>query len=319
MNNTMNDDVRTFAQEMATLSAIAYCTDSAAQLAKTDYATKGEWSIWWGPATSIEGNYAFIVEKISTGDFALVVRGTMNGLPFQSIENWINDLRVDHQERCDDLSDCAKISAGAKTQARNLWGTWSDGATLETAMRTLPPGARLFVTGHSLGGNLASVLAPHASVLRHGELPDADSGTIVYTFAAPTAGNTFFADEFNVHFPESRRYWNSLDIVPDAWANLAAIEYKYLPDLSCPNPVLVRGLTRTVADFEDAQNSYYGQTNGEGTVLPGRMVPLLLQPPAFRGLQRWDVEALVQHSCNTYLDLLGAPIIRSATFVEFAP
>ena len=56
------------------------------------------------------------------------------------------------------------------------------------------------------------------------ELP----GTIQpITFAAPTAGNSQFADLYDALFPTARRFQNSLDVIPLAYYDLDAIDSIY--------------------------------------------------------------------------------------------
>lgn len=75
--------------------------------------------------------------------------------------------------------------------------------------------------------SLASVLASWISSLRGPPAIQTDPTTVVYTFAAPTAGNTEFASAFNSRFPSSWRYWNSQDVVPHAWESLPDIDGIY--------------------------------------------------------------------------------------------
>jgi predicted lipase len=55
-------------------------------------------------------------------------------------------------------------------------------------LKGVPAGSTIYVTGHSLGGCLASATAPYLAQ----ELGGA-GGLRVYTFAAPSAGDATFA------------------------------------------------------------------------------------------------------------------------------
>lgn len=67
---------------------------------------------------------------------------------------------------------------------------------------------RLFVTGHSLGGALATLSAPDAS--ENGGFPQ----PIVYTFGSPRVGDPEYARAFGEKAAESFRVYNALDAVP---------------------------------------------------------------------------------------------------------
>src|SRR5581483_2631925 len=93
-------------------------------------------------------------------------------------------------------------------------------------LQQLPAVASLMVTGHSLGGGLAPVLAAWLA-WRFGDA----SRLKVYTFAAPSPGNAAFAAYFNRLFRDptgktstAYRIYNTLDLVPNAWATLPTIK-----------------------------------------------------------------------------------------------
>jgi triacylglycerol lipase len=69
------------------------------------------------------------------------------------------------------------------------------------------PGDQVFVTGHSLGGALATMAALHIACLT-------DCQPIVYTFASPTVGNSGFAKYFSEKVTHSFRIANTEDPVP---------------------------------------------------------------------------------------------------------
>jgi hypothetical protein len=100
------------------------------------------------------------------------------------------------------------------------------GATLLEALRRLvdasPAGAAptIHVTGHSLGGAIASTVALH---LRRQQWSRRVTFQ-VHTFAAPTAGDADVAHAFDGAFPgtspsadSSWRVENAYDVVPNAW------------------------------------------------------------------------------------------------------
>ena len=76
------------------------------------------------------------------------------------------------------------------------------------ALRALPQSTTLYVTGHSMGGALATLHALDVAVnLRFRRLA-------VYTFASPRVGNPLFATAFNREISASVRVVNVHDLVP---------------------------------------------------------------------------------------------------------
>ncbi len=65
------------------------------------------------------------------------------------------------------------------------------------------------ITGHSLGGALATLLALDVARNTSQESP------VVFTFASPRVGEEFFANDFNDTVPASYRIYNNTDVVPD--------------------------------------------------------------------------------------------------------
>lgn len=68
---------------------------------------------------------------------------------------------------------------------------------------------RLTITGHSLGGALATLAAIDFALTEVGRF-DIE----LYTFGAPRVGNKQFQELYNKHIPKAFRFVNGLDIVP---------------------------------------------------------------------------------------------------------
>ncbi len=79
---------------MMTLAAIAYQRDIAGQLKKKNYATEGDRSLAWGPIQYCYGNLAYVAVSASTGNYALVIRGSLPTFTWAAFENWFYDLDV---------------------------------------------------------------------------------------------------------------------------------------------------------------------------------------------------------------------------------
>jgi triacylglycerol lipase len=294
---------------MITLSAIAYQSDVAGQLKNTEYATGGNWSLAWGPVQNDYGNLAYVAKNLTTGAYALVIRGSEFGFSWTAFENWFYDLDVIFQIGWPYLSNApdSAISLGSYVQAMHISTmTWNGQSLANFLMNGGPQSAMLYVTGHSLGGNLATVLASWISSLRVKDPSQPDPSTQIYTYATPSPGNEAFATAYNSRFPNSWRYVNPLDIVPKTWDHMVDVigiyddYFLYTPDLV---EAAIYSMQGSLWSSEELYGSFYQQTNGDGTTLP---TVFILPAPD------WFSEVAGQHASNTYLSLLGAPPIVSS-------
>jgi hypothetical protein len=222
--------------------------DINAALAASPYA---DWRVVWGPGLSDDrANMLFVVNNIDTNQYAVVIRGTSVAF----VEDWLQDVGAllglvpltDVVPAAPAVSgQIAKGTAAAFQILAHLVGTTLTGQQMDLVTFLLPlvaAGADVFVTGHSLGGCLATVIAPWLACA----FGDADH-LKVYTFAAPSAGNGAFANYFNARFMHADgqhstayRVYNDLDVVPTAWASLADVKGFYNPAPPCPE--LIEGL-----------------------------------------------------------------------------
>ncbi|MGP1386014.1 MAG: lipase family protein [Thainema sp.] len=69
---------------------------------------------------------------------------------------------------------------------------------------------RITITGHSLGGALATLCAVDIQY----NFSDTISQIEAYTYGAPKVGNDGFRDSFNRRVPDSYRFVNGMDLVP---------------------------------------------------------------------------------------------------------
>lgn len=303
MDPTISDATPDKAAQIAmTLAEIAYAQPGDIQtlLDLKDLATEGRWQKLWNAAD--DANQAYIAEDRVTGQIAVAIRGTVTD-PF-SEAFWLDWFVQDLEAFEMDDWPFGGAPAGAKIAPGTLEGMQSliglrdaGGVSMVEFLRTHSSPARMWsaVVGHSLGGALASVMAPYLSM----EL--ASGGTTPFfwgvTFAAPTAGNSQLAGWLTDNYLASvGRYWNSLDVVPHSWADLAWIAGSF-PDGGPQIPDVVWGLVKGVQDILDDLDDHYVQPGGDGMVLQGTIA---------QG-DDWYYEAGHQHSGETYLQLLGAP------------
>jgi hypothetical protein len=296
-------------QIMMTLAAIAYAPadEIAHYLANTSYATQGLWNVVWGPVVTPDtsANLVYVVQYKSDPIYAVVVRGTVLTFSLATLVDLYEDLDVGTQSNWEypsvqdaQAANGTLYALGALTQL-----TWND-MTLLDFLSTHTAGGWLFVTGHSLGGCLTSVLAPWLQY----QLSTQSQPFIgvPFTFAAPTAGNAAFANWYSETFSgRSWRYYNTIDMVPFVWENLSGITALFpSPGPSCPD--LMQGLIDLVnAWLTDWDQVSYAQTNGPGNALPNEAT----------AMSDWFSEVALQHNHNTYLTLLGAPTINIPSMV----
>jgi hypothetical protein len=306
-----------------TLSTLAYVeenriatrdqmiTEINAGLAEAGYAT---WQVAWGPALNADrSNLAYAARNSDTGQLAVAIRGS----DFSFWLNWLEDLAtlrlVPYDEFVPGVSKAAKIAFGTAVGLRQILAMQDETQNLETFLKAAPKGPPILITGHSLGGCLASALTPCAAYWIGGV-----SNIEVYTIAAPSPGNADFAAYYNGLFatPLGRnsafRFFNSLDVVPNAWASLSTVETYYPPLLSCPADI-----TNIVRYAEKAVGATYVQLGdlaaGSAIELTGTLVTPFDRRRGRLGLNPFEDalflwEAAQQHACTTYQALLETPL-----------
>src|SRR5262252_9603596 len=186
-----------------------------------DEAGYPSWQVAWGPALNADrSNLAYAAQNRETGQLAVSIRGS----DFSFWLNWIEDLAaitlVPYAQFVPSASSTSQIARGTAIGLRNILRMQDGTESLETFLSAAPEGTPILITGHSLGGCLASALAPCVANWMRG----ADNIS-VYTIAAPSPGNAEFADYYNALFTDRSghstafRFFNSLDVVPNAWAS----------------------------------------------------------------------------------------------------
>jgi hypothetical protein len=298
-------------------SEIAYCTQPQDTL---DKYLPG-WKIIWNPA-SVDGNYAFAATNGSK--YVLAIRGSLLQFSWDAFNNWVEqDLHVAKQQDWPfaDSGSKARISQGSYEGWRNMNEMKDKGKTLWQLLNSvMKPDTELLITGHSLGGNLATVYASWLSwnFKKSGNLK---KNINVITLAAPAAGNTDFANDFNKKFPRSIRIENTHDIVPKfpVAKSVGDLGKLYSPApaatkietgfsfVSVKLSTVFSTLEITLKGLELINgNSVYTQTNGSG-------YPVTIKLSGKNNkdeIADWFAEAGYQHGIIQYAAALGAPVIE---------
>ena len=159
----------------------------------------------------------------------------------------------------------AVVAGGTIDGLNDVVAFTSDGVSFRAFVdsQIAPSGADIFVTGHSLGGALTTVLAPW--LVYQLSQSNAKNAVMPYTYAAPTAGNATFASYYTGLFKSSYRYCNTTDVVPKAWADLLSIKTLYTsPGPACPWEL--KGTIDLITDWLSSIKVGYTQPNGAGEV-----------------------------------------------------
>ncbi|MQM18983.1 hypothetical protein Taro_051986 [Colocasia esculenta] len=159
---------------------------------------------------------------------------------------------------------------------------FSEDADLESIMKW-----HIYVTGHSLGGALATLLALELSSSRM-----AKSGAIsvtMYNFGSPRVGNKCFAEVYNEKVKDSWRIVNHRDIIPTVprlmgYCHVAQPVYLAAGDLKI-----------ALVNLEPLRDEYQGDVIGEAT-------PDVLVTEFMRG-EKQLVEKILQTEINLFRSL----------------
>ncbi len=290
---------------MMTMAGLAYGDPALLrQYLKGDVLTRGVWEPLWVAETLPDPvTFAFLARHRETGEYVLSIRGTYPD-PFNRA--YWDDGNLDKpfgtmQPWPGAQSGSAKISKGAWSAFQILLALQKDPfstlpqQSLEQALLALPAGTVLTITGHSLGGTLAPVIALWLS-----ERPNAVAAN-VFAFAGMTPGNRQFARLFGAGTllaDRVFRYNNTLDTVPYGWDRVWQTHKFYRPKPRGGILVtLIVGITKLCL-------IPYGFTAiGKEVPLPGKVESTAVD----HGLIAYLLENLTQHFPGTYLFLLGAP------------
>ncbi|MFI6586691.1 IPT/TIG domain-containing protein [Embleya sp. NPDC050493] len=278
------------------------------QLTDSSLATGNNWSQQWLALSADNANMAYLAKsKDGSNQFAVVIRGTV-----ASETDMLEDLDVGTVVPFTAVGSPSRpvwVSKGAMEAFTQVVTMNSVGVTLvkalANALAKAPPNPTVRVIGHSLGGCIATMVAPY---LLGRSWSNATPRFALHTFAAPSAGGSDFASYVDsLPWVANERYYNTWDLVPQAWTGLAAAKNWY-PDPGPEATFDVRAVIGTLAGLPGP--NVYAQPGDACALNPvyGKSAPGSYDPNLTRkSLQDFMGQVAYQHANSTYLRLLGAP------------
>jgi len=293
-------------------------------LLNTSLATAGLWQAPWIGLTPDGANLCYIAVCPTQNAFAVCCRGTQ----FNSLVDLGEDLGVGTLAQFTPNNTPLLVSKGSmKALAEATSAPGLDGDTLLEALTQLladaptSPQPTVYVTGHSLGGAMATMLAVYLFAQTWTNAP----AFAVYTFAAPSAGLQSFASYFDTHLNsapnQAFRVYNAWDAVPYAWAALDEVKQNFYPSPTKDAPdnpgpaqtLAVKTLLGQVASM--SAGFAYTQTNGNSPTGPNTTVlnsDYQVRANAYLHTTTADFLAQVGFQHNCYLQLLKVKDLPAA-------
>ncbi|MFE9725753.1 IPT/TIG domain-containing protein [Streptomyces sp. NPDC005794] len=285
-----------------------------AQLADTSLATRGTWQLLWLGLSPDNANLAYLASN-GSAEFAVVIRGTVA----TNATDMLEDLGVGTVVpfTAGGSPQPVSVSKGAMDAFTQIAGMSTDGLSLvqalgEAILAVLPAEPTVYVAGHSLGGCIASMVAPYLKTV---DWSPSTPQFALSTFAAPTAGDQGFADFVNsLQWSANEHCYNTYDLIPQAWANLAAAKNWY----PSPGPAAnfdVKALMSTIASL--AGPNVYVQPGCSYAMNTDYGRPGTYDPYATRSsVEDFLTQVGFQHANSTYLGQVGAPAVSSGPVVS---
>lgn len=332
------------AQEMIVLSQIAYSAEtvkdynqihSAIESAlSSDPTLGGNFQLVW---LGISPDYSFLMyitrDSRETARYAIGVRGTDISYP----PDWIDDLKVLHTNpwpTANPPNSDIYVSQGGwevlqilNAMTSNIFNMTAPPIPSPMSMihlfmseaLSIAPDADLdiFVTGHSLGGEMATVLGLWlADTTSTWQVRPKKVNLKTYTYAAPTSGNQAFADYYNSQVNNAQigwqayRVYNEQDLVPYACGNFSGVATNGIP----VSFLLGLEIVSVMVGAQTTLNHYKVSYVHVGNIADGTAHPLSNNPPkspttcpnpATSLYEYFSCWVLYEHNTGTYMNLLG--------------
>jgi Lipase (class 3) len=340
----------TEAQEMMTLSSIAYAAADSLSYQQIRQAIVqqltgssvlgGNFQLVWLGISSDWANLMYIVKdtrQAAPARFAVVVRGT----EWDFLNDWKDDFDViDTHDwpTADPPNPSIYVAQGSWDAMQALLAATSDVFSMPPPAITLPTpmlaflqavtlgsandtDVDLYVTGHSLGGAMATAVGLWlADTVSRWALRPHKVNFKTYTFASPTVGNEAFASYYNGQTANPQVQWqafrvyNEQDAVPFGYADLTGIPADGVPltfefsefELKPILGFVALALSIAGASYVQVESTANGTALGLNNDPPSSSWPPSCNNPA-AGWDDFGCWVAYEHDHNTYLCLLGAP------------
>jgi triacylglycerol lipase len=318
-NNKSKQNSRAIGDVVAMqLASITYCSVNGSVKHTLKHALPN-WELVWEPVETVGGNYAFIAHN--GVQYVIAIRGSILNFSWSTFDNWFKeDLNIFEQVKWKYTQDTIlnpMISRGASDGLENLNQLINDkGETLlDFVMKHIVAHNKLLcVTGHSLGGNLATVfslwLQYQIEVEHDMKKPPLFS---IVTFAAPTSWNKDFANLYDAAFTNSWKYYNVLDIVPFSACNILGLKSLFPAPAPQPDDFLsafIDDVQYTLEFSEDIYDSFYYEVNQQRGSVVLNTEQKIYNTSSYSQLVQWFQEAEAQHDHNHYLHFLKGDSIK---------
>lgn len=287
-----------------------------AQLNDPSLATQGAWKLVWLALSEANANMAYIAQSTNgSNEFAVVARGTDADLT-----DILEDLEVGTVVPFPESGSPKPIavSKGAMDAFKRVVNARSIASpspnvtlaqALAVALKSAPssPQPTVYLTGHSLGGCIATMLAPYLQAQTWTKQPR----FAVITYAAPTAACAELRRLLQLPAVGHRRAPEQRLRPGTARVGRSRHHRRWYPS---PGPQATEEVKLLIGAISK-------RTKGNVYVQPGRLYPMntrytsLAKNLVNKTTQDFLGQVAFQHANSTYLDLVGAPPVPSPPVV----
>lgn len=323
----------------------------AAANANTQPALAGTWAVEWGPCFDLSYSnlmYAATYREPAQGAAvgapvftAVVIRGTDTSDPgYGLIEQLIEDLdgeKTIPMQMPNTQAPALSIAKGTSDglavllglRPHKLFGQVGEGSILDHVhgMYQADNDVPVVVTGHSLGGCQTTVMATYLYYYLAGLLGKPVVNVVPNPFAAPTAGLADFAQNFDRIFPAATLWWNTLDVVSNAFQQklptpAEPLSLQYIANLWGGVTPAGPALPQTCLDLKKLSPAamlqyvinHFPATYTQPTVGAQIMPGFVWTPPTPQCKNDWITQLEIQHFPPMYHRLMS-----DQTAVKLAP
>ena len=277
----------------------------------------GSWSVIWGPSVyqvffgSSPMNAMYVAINQDATELVVAIAGTN---PY-SVCSWLyENLDVGNTVPWGmGAPEGAAISAGSHRglsilrAMRPAWNVTSPRMLLidflKERFQNATEKVNVTVTGHSLGGALAPLLGLWLKNQQTSWDPRGQATVKVWASAGPTPGVDAFSRYYDAEFGgTTTRYWNSLDIVPHAWAVDAMDQ---IPSLYMPHIEVDPDVQSIVRRAKELTNEHPYQHILPGAPAQQGTINTSIIKPGDSNRQNFIAQALYQHvqAYYTFLEI----------------